>query len=723
MSVEVLSQNPLPSVQTGGRSAKSPSSVGPRLGNMKDLPHARQSSREATPNHERNSSSPHHHPAALHHQQAPHHSRHLQQHHHQQQHEVPRQQQQQQQLQKQQLDVSQNFDTDHIIYDSTTDTTYLRGRLLGKGGFARCYELLSLSDNKIYAGKIIHKSRISKPHQKQKIVDEVELQRKLSHRHVVQFHGYFEDDSNVYIILENCSKKSLMHVMKQHRPVLTEPEVRCLMQQMARGVQYVHAQRIIHRDLKLGNLLLDETMDLKLADFGLATRVDFEGEKKMTVCGTPNYIAPEVLQKKGHSYEADIWAVGCTMYAMLVGRPPFETSSLTETYQRITHNTYKIPTHLSGPAANLIRRCLSPKPHHRPTVVEILADEFFTCGYLPRFLSPSCCTTAPQFPAHPDSSKSGHKQSPTVSTNQARPEPVCHLGNALSRMQLNSCSENLLEEKELEAIEKLPAQRSPKPVTQGHSPNVKVTTAANHDEKTPHSALQKAVGPKPQSAAALLDAVSTCLQHMPTDRADNPEAVSESSIVWVTKWVDYSNKYGFGFRLSTDTMGVLFNDTSRILLSPDGRSVQYCDMTEKLWDYTLDNVPEDMGRKTTLLQYFARYMDEHLIQGGELESSQNSDPQWASSVYLKKWFRTTKAILLYLTDGTLQVNFFEDHAKLIFNSVKGNYLVTFIDPERNAKTYQLSHFTRYGSQADIAHRMAFAHTLLKNLVEIEGEDV
>ncbi|XP_076462190.1 serine/threonine-protein kinase PLK1-like [Babylonia areolata] len=741
MSVEVLSHKLLPAAAAAAAAAPSTthsassSSVGPRTTPMKDHHHhhpaaasysgrrrnsagsSSSSSPTVTPRGGQQGSllpshSPHHH----HHPHHPSHHPHSasRQHFH-------REQKKQQQ---QQLDVSQNFDTEHILYDASTDSTYLRGRLLGKGGFARCYELLGLADNKIYAGKIIHKSRISKPHQKQKILDEVKLQKNLMHRNVVQFHSYFEDDTNVYIILENCSRKSLMHMMKQHRQVLTEPEVRYYMQQMAEGVQYVHAQCIIHRDLKLGNLLLDDTMDLKIADFGLAARIDFEGERKMTVCGTPNYIAPEVLQKKGHSYEADIWAMGCTMYAMLVGRPPFETSSLTETYQRITHNSYKIPSHVSMQAASLIRKCLSPKPHNRPSVGDILADEFFACGYFPRTLSPSCCTSVPQFPVCPDHSKSGqHKQSPAVFSNHARTEPVCHLGNALSRMQLNSCSENLLEEKELEAIEKPAAQRSPKPMTQGQSSSGQVTACAGEGEDRKHSPSQKAGCPKPRSAATLLEALSACLQHMPKECASNPEAVNEGSIVWVTKWVDYSNKYGFGFRLSTDTMGVLFNDTSRILLSPDGRSVQYCDMTEKLSAYTLDSVPEEMSRKTTLLQYFARYMDEHLIQGGELESSQNSDLPWASSLYLKKWFRTTKAIVLYLTDGTLQVNFFDDHAKVIFSSVKGNYLVTFIDPERNAKTYPLSHIARGGCQTEISHRMAFAHTLLKNLVDIEGDDV
>lgn len=649
-------------------------------------------------------------------------SSHHQQNHHHHHHPPPHPHHGGQPTSPSQHDISQNFDPTHIIYDSTTDTTYLRGRLLGKGGFARCYELLSLSNNKIYAGKIISKTRISKPHQKQKILREVDLQRDLKHRNVVEFHSYFEDDNNVYIILENCSRKSLVHVLK-HRKCLTEPEVRYYMQQLVEGVQYVHQRRIIHRDLKLGNMLLNDNMDLKLADFGLATRVDFEGERKMTVCGTPNYIAPEVLQKKGHSFEADIWAVGCIMYALLVGRPPFETTTLKETYLRITENSYKIPSHISGPSGNLIRKCLNSSPQLRPSLREIAADEFFTCGYMPRTLSPSCCTSMPKFPAH---YKATTRPMSYAFPNESRSDPMGHLGNALSRMQLNSRSENLLEEKELEAIEKRSPRQSAATESQGQGPSIKVIAkevAADRVADRSDSPPQREPSPKARSAAMLLDVLTTCLEHMPKDCGQNPPPLNDPNIVWVTKWVDYSNKYGFGFMLSSDAMGVLFNDTSRILMSPDGRSIQYYDLTGRLSAYTLDCVPEELDRKTTLLQYFARYMDEHLIQGGDLEYSQYMEVSWSSCLYLKKWFRTTKAIVLYLSDGTLQVNFFEDHTKLILSNVKGEYMVTFIDPDRCAKTYNMCLIIQDGCRSDIVDRMAFARSMLKNLVDIEGADI
>ncbi len=95
-----------------------------------------------------------------------------------------------------------------------------------------------------------------------------------------------------------------------------------------KACEYLHDRRIIHRDLKLGNLFINDEMQVKIGDFGLATTLDYDGERKKTLCGTPNYIAPEMLEKKGHSFEVDIWAIGCILYTLLVGNPPFETQTL-----------------------------------------------------------------------------------------------------------------------------------------------------------------------------------------------------------------------------------------------------------------------------------------------------------------------------------------------------------------------------------------------------------
>jgi len=106
-------------------------------------------------------------------------------------------------------------------------------------------------------------------------------------------------------------------------------------------------------------------MEIKLGDFGLATKLDFDGERKRTICGTPNYIAPEVLEgKNGHSYEVDIWSLGVIIYTLIIGKPPFETSNVKSTYEKIRRNNYRFPDHvaISDEARDLISWILNNDP-------------------------------------------------------------------------------------------------------------------------------------------------------------------------------------------------------------------------------------------------------------------------------------------------------------------------------------------------------------------------
>lgn len=139
-----------------------------------------------------------------------------------------------------------------------------------------------------------------------------------------------------------------MSEMMNHRKRITECESRFYLSQLVCSLQYLHRHLVIHRDLKLGNLFIDRNMRLKVGDFGLAAKLESPNEKRMTVCGTPNYIAPELLEgKKGHSFEVDIWSTGIILYTFLVGKPPFQSKDVKSTYKRILSNVYSYPDGLS----------------------------------------------------------------------------------------------------------------------------------------------------------------------------------------------------------------------------------------------------------------------------------------------------------------------------------------------------------------------------------------
>ena len=159
--------------------------------------------------------------------------------------------------------------------------------------------------------------------------------------------------------------------MIKRRKRLSEPEAAFFMDQMVAGVKYIHSNSVIHRDLKLGNLFLDKDLNIKVGDLGLATRLEDPDEKRKTICGTPNYIAPEVIQndksKRGHSFEVDIWSMGVVLYTILVGKPPYEAKDVKATYQRILANEYRFPDHvtLSETAMDLIESMLQSNPYER----------------------------------------------------------------------------------------------------------------------------------------------------------------------------------------------------------------------------------------------------------------------------------------------------------------------------------------------------------------------
>ncbi|CAG0913972.1 unnamed protein product [Notodromas monacha] len=171
---------------------------------------------------------------------------------------------------------------DGIIRDVATGKSYRRGKFLGKGGFARVYELTCVASNQTFAGKIVPKTLLQKLHQREKMKQEIAIHKSLNHKHVLKFHCNFEDAENVYIVLEVCRKRTLMELHRRRKTV-TEPEARYFMHQMCDALKYLHESRVVHRDLKLGNLLLNDDLELKIADFGLATLIEKNGDRKMQV--------------------------------------------------------------------------------------------------------------------------------------------------------------------------------------------------------------------------------------------------------------------------------------------------------------------------------------------------------------------------------------------------------------------------------------------------------
>ncbi|XP_043768654.1 inactive serine/threonine-protein kinase PLK5 isoform X1 [Cervus elaphus] len=251
--------------------------------------------------------------------------------------------------------------------------------LCGPGAFSRCYKLTDMSTSAVFALKVVPRGGggAARLHARGKVEREIALHSRLRHRNIVAFHGHFADRDHIYMVLEYCSRQSLAHVL-QARQTLTEPEVRYYLRGLVSGLSYLHQRRIVHRDLKLSNFFLNKNMEVKIGDLGLATRMGPGGRCHRVLCGTPNFLAPEVVSRNGHSCQSDIWALGCIMYMVLTGVPPFVAAPLSEMYQNIRDGRYPEPAHLSANARRLIARLLAPNPAERPSLDHLLQDDFFT---------------------------------------------------------------------------------------------------------------------------------------------------------------------------------------------------------------------------------------------------------------------------------------------------------------------------------------------------------
>jgi polo-like kinase 1 len=636
---------------------------------------------------------------------------------------------------------------------------YVKGRLLGKGGFATCFEFTCNETKKVHAAKVVTKSSLVKSRAKQKLISEIKIHKSLHHPMIVSFEHYFEDTENVYILLEMCQNQSLNELLKR-RKRLTEIETQCYLVQLIKALKYLHSHRVIHRDLKLGNLFLTDKMELKVGDFGLATKLEFEGERKRTVCGTPNYIAPEILDgKTGHSYEVDIWSLGVICYTLIIGKPPFETQDVKTTYKKIKMNSYSFPEGavISEAGRSLITEILNTDPLKRPSLDQILAHDFFNQGTsIPKLLPTStlACTPSLSYIRQfmPEAGSNGIVQK-SVSNTQRIQTTESQVQGTNTNVNVNK----LLTDRTKQTTNTSGTNTQDNAMMQTGSRPLTTTTTTN--------------GTNYMSTKGRADSISTGIKdgsnknlnfHSNTLRSDLNNNEKKSNMTdysptpnnlqgpdtWVKKWVDYSSKYGLGYLLSNGSTGVFFNDSSKIVLDIKGHNFNYIerrvsDKQEIISSHTLSDYPKELQKKVTLLQHFKSYLDgdnsssttkdnvvtnldtklpppKNLPTMNEEENKANESSRKSNNnfIYVKKWMRTRHAIMFRLSNKIVQVCF-QDHTEIILSSE--SRVVTYANKKGERSTYPLSSALE-SNNYEMTKRLKYTKDILTHMLTLNTQN-
>ncbi|CEP63736.1 AMP-activated serine/threonine-protein kinase catalytic subunit SNF1 LALA0_S09e01354g [Lachancea lanzarotensis] len=248
-------------------------------------------------------------------------------------------------------------------------------KTLGEGSFGKVKLAYHVTTGQKVALKIINKKVLAKSDMQGRIEREISYLRLLRHPHIIKLYDVIKSKDEIVMVIEYAGNELFDYIVQRDK--MSENEARRFFQQIISAVEYCHRHKIVHRDLKPENLLLDEHLNVKIADFGLSN-IMTDGNFLRTSCGSPNYAAPEVISGKLYAGpEVDVWSSGVILYVMLCRRLPFDDESIPVLFKNISNGIYTLPKFLSPGASNLIKRMLIVNPLNRITIHEIMQDEWF----------------------------------------------------------------------------------------------------------------------------------------------------------------------------------------------------------------------------------------------------------------------------------------------------------------------------------------------------------
>ncbi|CAN6459290.1 unnamed protein product [Victoria cruziana] len=258
------------------------------------------------------------------------------------------------------------------------DGKYELGRLLGHGTFAKVYHSRNVVTGKNVAIKVVGKEKILKAGMMEQIKREISVMKMVKHPNIVELHEVMATKTKIYFAMEYVNGGELFSKVAKGR--LKEDAARAYFQQLISAIDFCHSRGVYHRDLKPENLLLDEDGNLKVTDFGLSALSEHMQPDGLlhTTCGTPAYVAPEVLAKRGYDgAKADLWSCGVILYVFLAGFLPFQDDNIMAMYRKIYKGDFRCPPWFSSDVRRLILKLLDPNPNTRITTAKLMENTWF----------------------------------------------------------------------------------------------------------------------------------------------------------------------------------------------------------------------------------------------------------------------------------------------------------------------------------------------------------
>ncbi|XP_068480242.1 CBL-interacting serine/threonine-protein kinase 9-like isoform X1 [Phaseolus vulgaris] len=274
-----------------------------------------------------------------------------------------------------------------VAKDGMVVGKYELGKTIGEGSFAKVKLARNVKSGNKVAIKILDRKHVLRHNMMEQLQREISTMKLINHPNVAKIFEVMASKTKIYIVLELLDGGELFDKIAA-KGRLKEDEARTYFQQLINAVDYCHSRGVYHRDLKPENLLLDSNSVLKVSDFGLSTYSQKDDELLHTACGTPHYVAPEVIHNRGYAGStSDIWSCGVILFVLMAGFLPFDGPTHMALFRKIIKAEFSCPSWFPPQAKALLKRILDPNPRTRIKIPELLKDEWFKKGYKPTCFS------------------------------------------------------------------------------------------------------------------------------------------------------------------------------------------------------------------------------------------------------------------------------------------------------------------------------------------------